>query len=96
MNKLEISEIQIVLTRPNNGMVAYASCAINDCFFLGNISIHTAPNHPLGYRTLFPTKKLASGQQVPCFYPFRKEAEEAVSSAIIKRYIEVMDGFNKI
>ena len=94
MNALiPISNIQIHPVIPNNGLVAFASCEINDSFYLGNIAIHTAPNNPLGYRLVFPTKALSSGKQIPCFYPFKKEIEELVTRTIVKKYVELMAKF---
>jgi hypothetical protein len=90
---IPISNIQIHPVVPNKGLVAFATCEINDSFFLGNIAVYTAPNRPLGYRLVFPTKSLSSGKQIPCFYPYKREIEEAVTNAIIKKYIELMDNF---
>lgn len=96
MYGIEISEIDIEFIPPQNGLVAFAQCSINQCLRVGNIAIYTAPGNPLRYRTVFPTKKLSSGRQVPCFYPYRKEAEEYVSKAIIRRFIELMDNFQNV
>jgi len=97
MNALiQISNVQIHPVIQNQSLVAFASCEINDSFYLGNIAIHTAPNNPLGYRLVFPTKALSSGKQIPCFYPYKREIEEVVTSAIVKKYIELMDNFNHV
>lgn len=96
MENVKVEEIQIIPIRPSNGLVGFVSCAINNAFHVGNIAIYTAPNNPLGYRLVFPTKKLASGKQIPCFYPFRKDAEEAVTKAIVNKYVELMGNFHDI
>ena len=94
MENLTITEIQLVPIHSCNGLVAFASCAINNSFYVGNIAIYTAPNRPTGHRLVFPTKKLASGKQVPCFYPFRKDVEEAVTKTIVDKYLELMESFH--
>ncbi len=91
-----ISEIQVSPIRPSNGLVAFASCTISNSFYVGSIGVDTAPNHSTGYRLVFPTKKLASGKQVPCFYPFRKDVEEAVTKAIVSKYVDLMAHFHNI
>ena len=96
MNDIVISEIQIAPANFQNGLVAFASCSINNQFYVGNIAIYTAPNNSLGYRLVFPTKKLASGKQVPCFYPFRKDVEEIVTKAIVDKYVELMENFHHV
>ena len=97
MNPLiSISNVQIQPISPQNGLVAFATCEINNCLYVGSIAIYTAPSHSLGYRCLFPTKKLASGKHVECFYPYRKEAEEFITKAIVNKYVELMDNFNNI
>ena len=91
--KIIVSEIQIVIIKPQNGHLGFASCVIQNQFYVGNIAIYQAPANSLGYRLVFPTKKLSSGQQIPCFYPFTKEAEEAVTTAIVSKYLELMGNF---
>ncbi len=88
-----ISNIQLRPISTQNGLVAFASCELNNCFFVGSIALYTSPTHSFGYRCVFPTKKLASGKQVPCFYPFRRDVEEAVTKSIVDKYVELMGGF---
>jgi len=94
--EIVITEIEVIPIRPQNGLVAFASCAISNAFYVGNIAIYTAPNCLFGYRLVFPTKKLASGKQVACFYPFKKDVEEVVTKAIVGKYVELMENFYNI
>jgi DNA-binding cell septation regulator SpoVG len=96
VKNIVINEINIVPVRPQNGLVAFASCAVCDAFYVGNIAVYTAFNHPLGYRLVFPTKKLASGKQVACFYPFRKDVEDSVARAIVGKYVDLMGSFHHV
>lgn len=91
-----VSEVQIEFIPPRNGHVAFAACSINGCIRVGNIAVYTAPNSPLNYRCVFPTKRLISGRQVPCFYPYTTEAEQTVTRAIVGKYVELMDNFNHV
>lgn len=94
--KILISEIQIIPIKPQNGLVAFASAVLNQQFYIGNIALYTSPSTKLGFRLVFPNKKLASGQIVDCFHPISNEAEEQVSSAIIRKYVELMDNFHHV
>jgi len=96
MNEILISEIQVVPINPQNGLVGFSSCVINNQFYVGNIAIYTSPSSKNGFRLVFPNKKLASGQVVDCFHPINKEAEGLVSSAIINKYVELMDNFHHV
>jgi len=40
MCELKISEIQVIPIKPKNGMVAFASCVVNDALYIGNIAIN--------------------------------------------------------
>ncbi len=91
-----VTEINIVPIRPQNGLVGFASCVVNNQFYIGNIAIYTSPSNPKRFRLLFPNKKLASGQVVDCFYPINKEAEKTVSEAIISKYLGLMDNFHYV
>jgi len=97
MNKLEISEIQIIpIIKPQNGLVAFSSVVLNQSIYCGNIAIYTSPGAKLGYRLVFPNRKLGSGRVVECFHPITQEAGTLISEAIIKKYVELMDNFHHV
>ncbi len=94
MSEIVISEIQIIPISPQNGLVGFISAVINNQFYIGNIALYTSPSSPSGFRLVFPNRKLASGHVVDCFYPINKEAEQQVTSAIVTRYLELMENFS--
>ena len=96
MKSFTISDIQIVFLRPQNGLLGFASIAINDCIRVDGIAIYSSPTHHLKYRINFPTKKLASGRHVPCFYPYRKEIEEHITKAVVEEYLRLEDNFHYV
>ena len=96
MKALTITEIQITPIKPSNGLVAFASAVINHQFYVGNIAVYTAPSKKLGHRLVFPTKKLANGKNVDCFYPINKEVSHVLSKMIIDTYIELMENFHHV
>lgn len=83
---MKISEIQIAPVKPRNGLVAFASCVIDDSLFVGNIAIYTSLSNSEGYRLVFPSKALASGVEVQCVHPINRETGRTISRAIINRY----------
>ena len=96
MNEIVISEIQIIPIKPQNGLVGFASCVINNQFYVGNIALYSSPSSKEGFRLVFPAKKLSSGQMVDCFHPITKEAGELITMAIINKYVELMDNFHHV
>ena len=90
MSKLEISEIQTIPVKPKEGLVAFASCVINNALYIGNIAIYTCPSSPGGFRLVYPVKILPNGKEVNCVHPINKEAGELISKAIIKKFREVI------
>lgn len=94
MNEIVISEIQIVPVKPKNGLVAFASCVINNQFYFGNIAIHTSFASPDGFTLVFPSKTLPTGKQIQSFYPINRQTYEAVKKAIIKKFEELMNKVN--
>ena len=86
-----VNRIQITPVRAQNGLVAFVECDINDCLHCGSIALYTAPNSSSGYRLVFPTKKITSDHQIPCFYPNTKEAETVITNAIVKKYHAVIN-----
>ena len=90
MNEVIVSEIQIVPIKPKNGLIAFASCVINNQFYLGNIAIYTSPTSTDGFRLVYPAKMLPNGKQINCVYPINRETYESVKKAIIQNYERLM------
>ena len=94
MNMLEISEIQIFVIRPKDGLIAFASCILNNQFFLGNIAIYSSPASSDGFRLVFPAKVLPTGKQIQSVYPINAKTYEAIKRPIIQKLEEIMAKVN--
>jgi stage V sporulation protein G len=51
---MKISEIEIVLIKPNKGLLGFSSFVINDEFYFSSIGIHQKLDG--GFRLTYPTK----------------------------------------
>lgn len=94
MNELVVSEIQIIPVKFKDGLVSFASCVINNQFYLGNIAIYTSPSSPDGFRLVYPSKSL-NGQQLSIMHPITKEAGLIIQKQIVERYIKLMEDLTK-
>ena len=90
MSEILVTEIQIIPVNPKNGLVAFASCVINNALYIGNIAIYTSPSRSSGYRLLYPSKTLINGKEVNCAYPINKETGEVIEDAILGKYKEII------
>jgi len=90
MNKLEISEIQIIPVKPKDGLVAFSSCVINNALYIGNIAVYTSQSARSGFRLVYPVKILPNGKEIHCVHPINKEAGELISKAIIGKFKEIL------
>ena len=90
MIELVVSEIQIVPVKPRDGLVAFASCVINDSLYLGNIAVYTSPTNHEGYRLVYPSKILPNGKDSNCVHPINKQAGEVISRAVIQKYKDLI------
>lgn len=84
--ELSPTEIQIIPVKPKDGLVAFASCVVNNSLYIGNIAIYTSPTNPEGYRLVYPLKTLPNGKEINCVHPITKEAGDTISKAIIRKY----------
>lgn len=94
MNDLTVSEVQIIPVKPKDGLSAFASCVINNQFYLGNIAIYTSPSSPDGFRLVYPLKVLPTGKEINCFYPITREVGEKVKTVIIAKYKGLLNKLN--
>ena len=89
MEKIEISEIQIIPVKPKDGLVAFASCVINSQFYLGNIAIYTSLGKD-DFRLVYPSKVLPTGKQINCIHPINRKTGDVIKEAIITKFRELM------
>ena len=82
-----ITETTIIPIKPKEGLVALASCVIDEKIYLGSIGIYTKLEG--GYRLTYPTKKVGD-KNFNIFHPISKEAGDKIEEAIIKRYEDLM------
>lgn len=81
-----ISEVQIMLVKPQNGLVAFASFVLDGQWYMGSIAIMTRLQG--GYRLVYPTRKIGS-QNLPIYHPITKEQSQAIEEIVITHYEEV-------
>lgn len=85
MNK--VSEVNVIPIRPKNGLVALASCVIDEKFYIGSIGIYTKLKG--GYRITYPNKKSGSSV-INIFHPITKELGDLIESEVISAYEELL------
>ncbi len=96
MLTITISEIQIIPVKPKNGLVAFASCVINNQLYLGNLAIYTSPSSPEGYRLVYPTRTLKSGAHLSIAHPINKETGVAIQEQIVEQYLKLMENLDEV
>ena len=91
MINIEITEIEIIPIKPRDGLVAFASCVINESLYVGSIGIHCSPSNAEGFRLVFPSKTLLNGKEIPCVHPINKEAGELLTRAIVNKFRKIVE-----
>lgn len=91
MQECMVSEIQITPIKPRDGLVAFASCVVNNQFYLGNIAVYTALSSPGAYRLVYPSKMLSNGKEINIFYPINSSTYESVRKAVVKKLEELVE-----
>lgn len=87
----KITEVTIMPVRPQKGLVAIASCLLDEKVYLGSIGIYTKLGG--GYRLSYPTKKVGANKW-DIFRPINNEAGNAIEKAILEEYEKLItEGF---
>jgi len=81
---MKITEVQIELIKPNNGLIGFASFVIDDNFYLSSIAIHKKLNAD-GYRLTYPNKG-----HFTIFHPINKQTSSQVEFAVFEKLKDVM------
>ena len=90
MKDLPITEIEIVPVKPQNGLVAFASCVFDDRLYLGHIAIVSSLSHPDGFRLIYPTKSLLAGKAIHCFFPINRDTGQLLHKAIVGKFLKLI------
>ena len=84
-NSISISEVNIELIKPNEGIVAFASIVINDSIYLGGIAIHKKL-HTSGHRVTYPSKG-----KFQIWHPINREVSIGIESAVLEKFNALMN-----
>jgi DNA-binding cell septation regulator SpoVG len=88
--EIKLSEIQIVPTKPKDGLLAFTSFILNNSFYVGDVAIYSRLGQD-GYRLVYPLKVLSNGFKVNCFHPIRREVAQAIEDQVIKAFLELTE-----
>lgn len=84
---MKITEVDIQLVKPRNGLIGFASLVIDKSIYLGSIGIFKKLNES-GYRITYPTKK--SGEKdFNLYHPITQEASLSIEQAIFNQLEEL-------
>ena len=86
---MKITEVEIILVKPQSGLIAFASLVIDNNIYLSNIAIHKKLNSD-DYRLTYPCKG-----PFTVFYPINKATSLAIEKAIINKLKNVMNKANR-
>lgn len=89
---MTISEINIQLVKPANGLIAFASVVLDGKIYLGSIGVHQRLN-TTGYRLTYPTKK-TSNRDFHIFHPIERELGLEIERAILAKITKLLDKKN--
>ncbi len=87
--KTEITEVDIILVRPQKGLVGFCSFVINGQIYVGNVAIYKKLDG--GHRLLYPTRKLITGKRLTTVHPITKEAGQKIKDAVLGRLKQIME-----
>lgn len=84
-----VKEVNITPVKPIDGLIAFASCVIDEQLFIGSLGVHQRLDGK-GYRITYPTKKVGS-RQLNYLHPVTKEAGRVIEQAIVAKCVELFE-----
>lgn len=85
---MKISEVQLNLIKPKDGLIGFAALVINGDLYLSGIGIHQKLAGD-GYRLTYPTRK-SGNQSFEVFHPINRSAGQKIEAAIYSRLNDVL------
>ena len=86
---MKISEVNIQLIKPTNGLVAFASVVLDDKIYLGSIGVHQRLDGT-GYRLTYPTKKTGN-RDFHIFHPIERSMGQRIEQAILAKVTTLLE-----
>lgn len=86
---MKVNEVNIVPVKPVKGLVAFASCVVDQQLYIGSLGVHQLLDGS-GYRITYPTKIIGS-RQLNYYHPVTKDAGRLIEQAIIAKCIELFE-----
>lgn len=83
---MKVSEVQIVPVKPDEGLIGFASCVVDDAFYIGSIAVFTRLGG--GFRLVYPTKKIGE-RHLHYHHPISREASAAIEAAVLRRAAQI-------
>ena len=84
-----VSEVNITPVKPTDGLIAFASCVIDEQLYIGSLGVHQRLDGT-GYRITYPTKKIGS-RQLNYYHPVTKDAGRVIEQAITAKCVELFE-----
>lgn len=88
--QIQLSEVQVVPVKAQDGLVGFASLVYDNNLYLGSIGIFTRPQG--GYRLTYPTRKGTNGN-FNVFHPINRQVSDQIEQAIISKFEEVTNQY---
>jgi len=80
----QVSEIEIVLVKPQNGLIGFSSFLLDNKIYFSSVAIHSKING--GFRLTYPTKN-----GFTLFYPVNRTTSKAIEQAVFEKLKNVMN-----
>jgi len=91
----KVTEVEIIPIKPKDGLVAIASCVIDNKIYIGSLGIQTRLTGKYGsFRLLWPTKKIGT-REINIYHPIKREVYTAIEKAVIGKYESEMKDYLK-
>ncbi len=86
-----VSEINLTIIKPKNGLLAFANFILNDSYYVGDVALYSRLDGS-GFRCVYPVRSLANGGRVSIFHPINKPAALAIEGPIYEYYEKLLEG----
>jgi stage V sporulation protein G len=88
---MTISEIQIVPVKAHDGLLGFASCVLENSFYIGSIAVFSKLDG--GFRLVYPTKKIGE-KNLNYHHPINSETSKEIETAICQKAEQIFGNYS--
>ncbi len=88
MQLLNVSQVDLFLLQPKNGLIGFANFILGEGIAVNGVGIYQRLHHP-GIRLVYPVRKLSNGKQITIIHPIKSNVGSHLEGEVERELLRI-------